>query len=176
MKTIKTYSKLILLLSVCVFGSLISLNAQSYIDEDFLDNIESNARFMLDEQPAAFKENKTPERWDKESAVIIGYSRSILFDKQSRGGFLTKKEKSLWFVEKDRFKIKLNDNNSVEAFSQIYFRYGAKEDGFIARIIKPDGSIVSIDLKSAVNVENINDVPEFFKSFFDKVANSEYTY
>jgi hypothetical protein len=31
-------------------------------------------------------------------------------------------------------------------------------------------------LKNAVGVENINEVPEYFKSFFDKVANSEYHY
>jgi hypothetical protein len=151
-------------------------DAQTYIDEDFLDNLEKNARPLLEEKNAAFKEDKTPAKWDNESAVVIGYSRSVLFDRQSRGGFLSRKEKSLWFVEKDRFKIKLNDNNSVEAFSEIYFRYGTAQDGFIARIIKEDGSVDTIDLKNAVGVESVSDVPEYFKSFFDRVANSEYNY
>jgi hypothetical protein len=149
--------------------------AQSFIDEDFLDKIEANASFMLNENDAIFKSNQTPSKWDKESAVVIGYSRSILFDKLGRG-FMARKEQSLWFIEKNRFKIKLNDKNSVQSFSEIYFRYGNKEDGFIARIIKPDGTISNVDLKNAVGVENIGDVPEYFKSFFDKVANSSYHY
>ncbi|HEY0059066.1 MAG TPA: DUF3857 domain-containing protein [Flavisolibacter sp.] len=150
--------------------------AQGFIDEDFLDKIESNARFMLNEPGPAFKDNGTPSKWDKESAVVIGFSRSILFDKQSRGGFISRKEQSLWFYEKDRFKIKLNDKSAVQAFSEIYFRYGAKEDGFMARIIKDDGTMLNVDLKNAVSVESVDNVPEYFKSFFDKVASSGYRY
>jgi hypothetical protein len=150
--------------------------AQGNIDEDFLDDLDKNARFMLTEQDGAFKENVTPARWDKESAVVIGYSRNVLFDRKSRGGFMTRKERSLWFLEKDHLKIKLNDNNSVQSFSEIYFRYGNKEDGFIARVIKPDGTVETIDLKSAVAVESLNDVPEYFQSFFDQVAYSQYNY
>ncbi|MFL5742571.1 MAG: hypothetical protein ACJ75B_20275 [Flavisolibacter sp.] len=164
------------ILSICLLCLSLFGEAQTYIDEDFLDNIDKNARFMIDQPEAEFKTNQTPAKWNSESAVVMGYSRSILFDKKSRGGFLTRKERSLWFVEKDHFKIKVNDNNSVESFSEIYFRYGTTEDGFIARIIKQDGTIVNIDLKNAVGVENTSDVPEYFKSFFDKVANSEYHY
>lgn len=165
----------IIFLATCLLGLSLCAEAQ-YIDEDFLDNIEANARFMLDEPAPAFKGNTTPVQWDKESAVVIGYSRSVQFDKKSRGGFLTRRERSLWFMEKDRLKIKLNDNNSVSAFSEIYFRYGSKEDGFVARIIKPDGTTENVDLKTAVGVESVNDVPEYFQSFFDKVAQSQYNY
>jgi len=150
--------------------------AQDYIDENFLGSLETNARFMLDEPAPAFKENTTPAKWNSESAVVIGYARNILFDRQSRGGFLTRREKSLWFLEKNHFKIRLNDNNSVQAFSEVYFRYGSKEDGFIARIIKSDGSIRNVGLKTAVAIEGLGDVPEYFRSFFDKVAYSQYQY
>ena len=150
--------------------------AQDYIDENFLGSLETNARFMLDEPAPAFKENATPAKWNSESAVVIGYARNILFDRQSRGGFLTRREKSLWFLEKNHFKIRLNDNNSVQAFSEVYFRYGSKEDGFIARIIKSDGSVRNVGLKTAVAIERLDDVPEYFRSFFDKVAYSQYQY
>lgn len=150
--------------------------AQNYIDDDFLDNIESNARFMLNEPAPAFADNNIPDKWKKESAVIMGYSRSVLFDRKSSGGFFTRKERSLYFLEKVRFKIRLNDNNSVQAFSEIYFRYGAKEDGFIARIIKPDGTVANVDLKNAVGIETGNNIPEFFQSFFDQIAWSQYQY
>lgn len=167
-------TKFILTASVMLLS--LFATAQTYIDEDFLDVIEKNAKPLLLEFDAAFKSNTPPPKWDNESAVILGYSRSVLFDRQSRGGFLSRKEKSLWFVEKDRFKIKLNDNNSVQALSQIYFRYGTNKDGFIGRVIKADGRIEQIDLKNSVGVEDINEVPEFFKSFFDKVASSQYNY
>jgi len=150
--------------------------AQNYIDDDFLDNIESNARFMLNEPAPAFADNIIPDKWKKESAVIMGYSRSVLFDRKSSGGFFSRKERSLYFLEKVRFKIKLNDNNSVQAFSEIYFRYGAKEDGFIARIIKADGTVANVDLKNAVGIESGNNIPEFFQSFFDQIAYSQYKY
>jgi len=175
----KQYIKInhfIIVLAALCFGITFNASGQNFIDEDFLDNIEANARSMFNEPATAFQSNTTPSKWDKESAVIIGYSRSIQFDRTSRGGFITRKERSLWFIEKDRLKIKLNDNNSVNAFSEIYFRYGTKEDGFIARIIKSDGSIVNVDIKNAVGIESTYNVPEFFQSFFDKVARSQYTY
>src|SRR5438067_6223525 len=164
------------LLTAWLLGLSVFVYAQDYIDEDFLGSLDKNARFMLTETAPAFKENAVPSKWNKESAVIIGYARSILFDRQSRGGFLTRRERSLWFHEKDHFKIRLNDNNAVQAFSEIYFRYGAKEDGFIARVVKGDGTIHNVDLKTAITVEDIQSVPEFFRSFFDQVANSEYKY
>lgn len=176
MKAYKNILKPKYILAAFIVVLSVFAEAQTYIDEDFLENLEKNAHPLLEEPNAAFKGNATPAKWDNESAVVLGYSRSVLFDRQSRGGFLTRKERSLWFVEKDRFKIKLNDNNSVQAFSEIYFRYGTKEDGFIARILKQDGSVVEIDLKNAVGVENISEVPEYFKSFFDKLANSQYQY
>lgn len=142
--------------------------SQEYINEDFLDNIEANAKFILDEAAPAFQTNIIPDKWKKESAVVFGYKRSILFDKKSSGGFFTARDRSVYFFEKVRFKIRVNDRNAVEKFSEVYFRYSAKEDGFISRIVKPGGEIVPVDLKDAVGVDNVGEVPEFFKSFFDQ--------
>ena len=153
-----------------------SAKAQDMINEDFLDNIEANAKFILDEASPAFTTNTTPDKWKTESAVVIGYKRSILFDKKSSGGFFTARDRSVYFFEKVRFKIKLNDNNAVDNFSEIYFRYNAKEDGFIARIIKPTGEITNVDLKDAVGIEASSDMPEFFKSFFDQIYGAQRRY
>jgi len=171
----KTAVLLALLLTLCILGGP-RLSAQGFIDEDFLDNLQNNAAGMLKESNAAFNVKTIPSRWEKESAVIIGYSRSVLFDRKSSGGFFTRRERSLYFFEKTRFRIRVNDNSSVESLSTIYFRYGSKEDGFIARIIKGGDTAVNIDLKSAVAVENGSSIPQFFQSFFDKVAYSEYQY
>jgi hypothetical protein len=172
-KTTWKVQAFILFLFISIFQSAI---AQNYIDDDFMDNIDANARFMFNETSQPFKENIVPEKWKNESATIIGFSRSVLFDRKSSGGFFSRKERSLYFLEKVRLKIKLNDNNSVQAFSEMYFRYGSKDDGFVARIIKTDGTITDIDLKNAVGIENGNEVPEYFQSFFDQVAWSQYKY
>ncbi|WP_205511582.1 hypothetical protein [Longitalea arenae] len=172
-KSRATRSLFIALFCICSMSGAL---AQGYIDEDFLDNIESNARFMLQEQAQVFNHKTIPAKWNNESAVIIGYTRNILFDRKSSGGFFSRRERSLYFFEKTHFKIRLNDENAVNAFSEVYFRYGSKEDGFIARITKPGDTATSIDLKNAVGVENDNDIPEYFKSYFDQVARSNYKY
>jgi hypothetical protein len=161
---------------LCIFHTF-QTSAQGYIDEDFLDIIENNARFMLAEQPQVFNNSSMPAKWNNNSAVIIGYSRNILFDRKSSGGFFSRRERSLYFFEKTHFKIRLNDNNAVNAFSEIYFRYGSKEDGFIARITKPGDTAINIDLKTAVGVEENSEIPEYFKSYFDQeMARSSYKY
>jgi hypothetical protein len=162
---------------VFLFMLLVSVSkAQDLINEDFLDNIEANAKFVLDEPATAFGTNVTPDKWRSESAIVIGYKRSILFDKKSSGAFFTARDRSVYFFEKVRFKIKLNDKNSVDNFTQIYFRYSDKQDGFIARIIKSDGEVVPVDLSDAVGIEAGSDMPEFFKSFFDQTYGSERRY
>src|SRR5687767_5153288 len=90
------------LLMLMIAGVLFnqSVSAQGYIDEDFLDNLHANAAGMLKEPNAAFNVATIPSKWDKESAVIIGYSRSVLFDRKSSGGFFTRRERSLYFFEK----------------------------------------------------------------------------
>ena len=140
------------------------------------ENWKAMQKMLLDQAGSEFKVTSTPAKWDKESAVVIGYSRSVLFDRKTSGGFLARKSSTLWFIEKNQFRIKVNDKNAVLSFSQIYFRAGAKEDGFVARIIKPDGVVVTVDLKTAVGVEDNSNVPEYFQSFFDKVTSGQYRY
>jgi len=165
----------LLILFLLIINTM-ALVAQDYINEDFLDNLEANAKFILDEPATAFSVNVVPDKWKSESATVIGYKRSILFDKKSSGGFFTAKDRSVYFFEKVRFKIKLNDNNAVQSFTEVYFRYNDKEDGFIARIIKQEGEVVNVDLKDAVGVEPGSDMPEFFKSFFDQIYGAQRRY
>ena len=156
--------------------SAIPGRAQDFIDEDFLDNIEANAKFIWAEPAAAFAVTESPAKWNEESAVVMGYKRSILFDKKSSGGFFSPRQKNVFFFEKVRLKIQLHDKNSVQAFSEIYFRYSSKEDGFVARIIKPGGETSAVDLKEAVELEPGSDIPEFFKSFFDQTSGAQSRY
>jgi len=157
------YLCLVLLLSL-----QIPVEAQNIIDEEFLDNIEVNAKPLWEENITAFTTNIVPEKYKNESAVVFGFKRSVNIDKKSRSGFLSKGERSLLFNESVRFKIILNDRNAVKGFTEIYFRYSDRTDGFSARIIKPGGGVETISLNDAVGLEFQQDVPEFFKSFFDQ--------
>ena len=150
--------------------------AQSIINEDFLDNIEDNAKPLWTENNTVFVSNIVPEKYKNESAVILGYQRSVNIDKKSRFGFLSKGERSLVFLENIRFKIRLNDRNAVKAFTEVYFRYSDKIDGFSAKIWKQDGSAKPISLISSIAVESVTDVPEFYKSFFDQQVGSQRRY
>ena len=170
----KLFIKLIIPLFLFILP--IALNAQSIINEDFLDNIEENAKPLWADNNAAFLSNTVPEKYKNESAVIFGYQRSVTIDKKSRFGFLSKGERSLVFLENIRFKIKLNDRNAVKAFTEVYFRYSDKIDGFSAKIWKQDGSVKPISLISSIAVESVSDVPEFYKSFFDQQVGSQRRY
>lgn len=168
------YKKIILPVVFVLFASAAS--AQTIINEDFLDNIEDNAKSLWAENIPAFAVNTVPDKYKNESAIVFGFKRSVTIDKKSRFGFLSKGERSLLFFENVRFKIKLNDKNSVKSFTEIYFRYSDKTDGFSARITKPDGTSKVVSLNDAVGVESVSDVPEFFKSFFDQQVGAQKRY
>lgn len=167
--------KLLLLFFSLVFSFGVA-HAQTIIDEDFLDLIEKNASGLWAQPAPAFTNNSIPDKYSKESAVILGFKRELTIDKKSKFGFLTRGERSLVFYENIRFKIKLNDKNAVNAFSEFYFRYSDKEDGFSAKIYKNNGVVTNVQLADAVKVENTSSVPEFFKSFFDQELNAQNRY
>ena len=166
---------ILLLSSLLLICSAVSF-AQNVIDEDFLDNIEGNAKILWNENIPAFANNTVPDKYKDASAVVFGFKRSVTIDKKSRSGFLSKGERSLLFFENVRFKIKLNDRNSVKSFTEVYFRYSDKTDGFSAKITKTDGSVKAVSLNDAVGVESVSNVPEFFKSFFDQQSGSQRRY
>lgn len=144
----------------------ISASTQEIIDEDFIDVLSKNAQELLSEQDGDFSLTAIPDKWKNESAVTIGYKKHILFDKK-RSGLLGGKE-NLVLLEKKRMKLVLGDKKAVDMFSQLYFRYSSKFDGFGAVIYKEDGTKKEISLTRAVSIEGNDNVPEFFKSFFDQ--------
>ncbi len=168
--------KIKMILLLFVLGPALPAMSQEIIDEDFLDNIETNAAPLWSESTAQFNITTMPDKYKNESAIVIGYKRSVTIDKKSRSGFLSKGERSLVFLENVRFRIKLNDRNSVKEFTEIYFRYSDKTDGFSAKIIKPDQTARVVSLNEAVGVESVSDVPEFFKSFFDQQSGGQNRY
>lgn len=167
--------KIISILSILIICCNCGLS-QVIIDEDFLDVIAKNAQPLWSQSSSQFSNNIVAEKYKKESAVIFGWKRELSIDKTSKAGFLKKGERSLVFYENVRFKIKLNDRNAVKSFTEFYFRYSDKEDGFSAKVTKKDGITSTISLSDAVKVESVSEVPEFFKSFFDQEVNASNRY
>ena len=154
---------------VCILSAVLLSavgNGQEVIDEDFIDILSKNAQELFSEQDGDFVVKTIPDKWANESSVTIGYKKHILFDKK-RSGLLGGKE-NLVLLEKKRMKVKLADNKAVDNFSTLYFRYSSKFDGFGAIVYKTDGSKKEISLAKAVSIEDNDQVPEFFKSFFDQ--------
>ncbi len=63
-------------------------NAQSYIDEDFITNLDKNTQTLWAVQNNYFQLNNVPEKYKDESGVIIGFKRDLSIDKKSSGNFL----------------------------------------------------------------------------------------
>ncbi len=106
-------------LSLAIYIISFSAIGQDYINENFIDDIEVNAKPMWAETSPAFKVTAIADKYADESAVIIGYKRHVTLDKKSRMGFFSRGDHSLTFYENVRFKIKLNDRNSVQSFTEL---------------------------------------------------------
>lgn len=159
---------LLVLMNLLLF---VSANSQDIIDEDFIEVLSRNgSEVLVEETDADFNVTAIPEKWVNESVVAMAYREHILFDKR-RSGLLGGKE-NVVVIETKRMKLKLLDKGAVENFSELYFRYGSKFDGFVAIVFKADGTKKEVSLLKAVSIEDNDNVPEFFKSFFDQnVAN-----
>ena len=157
-----------IMLIALIMSLAFSTKAQDIIDDDFLDNIEKNATPLWADNTAAFTTTIVPAKYKDESAVVFGYKRNVTIDKKFRAGFLSKGQSSLMFYENVHFKIKLNDKSAVKTFTEVYFRYSDKEDGFSAKIIKANGSSNTVSLNDAVSLESNDKVSEFYQSFFDQ--------
>lgn len=161
----------IIILALAVPGS--KATGQTYILPAEIKSLGANSAEMLQNIPAPFKATTTPSKWEKESGVIIAYSRNLVLDKKS--SFLNS-NKMLYFFETRRFRIKLLDMNAVNKFSEIYFRYSSNEDGFVARVIKPGEAPQPIDLKKAVKIPSGADIPEYYQSITTDLTDRNYTY
>lgn len=171
MQSIRSLSILLLL---SLFSAGHSLYAQEMIDEDFLDALSENAKEVWAETDQDFTVSKSPAKWIDESAVAVAYKKHILFDKK-RSGLLGGKEK-LVLVERKHMKVILQDRQAVNDFSELYFRYSSKMDGFGAVVYKTDGTKKEIPLTRSVSIEDNDNVPEFFKSFFDQNVSNRNEY
>lgn len=143
---------------------VLMINAGSYaqtIKEELANKLQANADAVSRESDAGFSSNTTPAKWDGFSAVIISQKIKFIFDKSSGNDKLN-------VYETVRRKIKLQDKDAVNNYSEFYFRSGHPNDGFALHIIKADGTVDTVSLLTAVLVEDNDDVPNLFTPYFGK--------
>ncbi len=119
-------------------------------------------------QPGATIENEfsvtaVPDKWKKESAVIIGQHSEYLFTRLS----LNKKSAVTRINEYVHKRIKLQDKAALEAYSTFYYNTMGADGNAEYKVIKASGKEVTIDMKNAIAEEK--DVPAIYKSIFLKL-------
>jgi hypothetical protein len=122
----------LLLCSKVIFAQLIYIQPKIKVDYKDL-----HAQQKKDTEPE-FKVTKIPEKYINESYIVL-VEKKIISD-----------HKTFYY---GRTRIKLNDLTSLETFSEFKFDEG---DEFEIKIIKPDGKTTLVDLKDAVDDENIS--------------------
>jgi len=112
-----------------------------------------------------FKIVAVPDKWKNESAVILAQKTDYAYLRKSMANIMTIKE----FVRK---RIKLQDKNALENFSEFYYVLYGKKTEVAYSIIKSNGKKIDIDLSNAIEVNK--DVPGVFKPIYFTTNTSFY--
>ena len=102
-----------------------------------------------------------PDKWSKESAVIIGQKSEYSFTRLVAGKRYSTVVRIREFVHK---RIKLQDKNALEKFSTFYYVTMGKDGNAQYQIIKASGKKIDIDMKSAIEEES--DIPTIYKPIY----------
>ena len=143
------------------FSFALSAGKSQTIKEDLALKIQANIELVFKDADASFGSNQAPEKWKGFSGVILAQKTKFVFDKVQGADKLN-------VYETGHRKIQLLDKDAVSRYSEFYFRTGHLNDGFSLHIIKPDGSVDTVSLLTAVLVEDVDDVPGAFTPYFDK--------
>lgn len=174
--------------------------AQQHINKKQLEVLNKGAAEskLLADDDNDFTHNAAAGKWEDESAIILSQKTSFDFDRKGVSAgkrigrniwgavfalptlgmslLLANSDNSMKMLieERERRKILLKDKFAIEQYSVLYFRLSAEGDGFAARVIKANGNTQKIDMAEAVTVDNINAVPNLFRSYTDQRFSSSY--
>jgi hypothetical protein len=108
-----------------------------------------------------FAVSTVPEKWNKESAVVIGQKSEYLFTRLASGKRYTTVVRITEYVHK---RIKLQDKNALEKFSTFYYVTMGKDGKAAYQIIKAGGKKIEVDMKNAIEEES--DIPAIYKPIY----------
>jgi len=137
-----------------VVGLLFALQpAISQSREDKL-KIENDKKYF-DDSDKDFDVKEVPEKWKTESAVIL--CQKLSFSYTTENNLSTDNYHIEEYVRK---RIKLLDKAAVEEFSKFYFLSSASVG---IHIVKPNGTVVDVDLSAAISEES--QIPSIYRSY-----------
>ena len=165
---------LLMLVTFCFLSS--SVLAQKDKDEtkDYSKMKEELNQKIFGTADPYFKDNKLPDQYKDESAVILAQKHSLESDSKMkfRIGLFARSGAKFSFFDIFRKKLFINDQSALTEYSQLSFNKlqskgwsplgKMKNYTFInIRLIKPNGSIKTIDVdESAVTIKNEKDQKE----------------
>jgi hypothetical protein len=112
-----------------------------------------------------FSATAVPEKWSKESAVIIGQKTEYQFTRLASGKKYTTVVRINEYVHK---RIKLQDKNALEKFSTFYYVTMGKDGKAEYQVIKASGKRVDIDMSTAI--EEDSDIPAIYKPIYYRLG------
>jgi hypothetical protein len=104
-----------------------------------------------------FKITKVPDNWAQESAVIIAQKIDYAYVRKTMASGMTIKE----YVRK---RIRLQDKNALEKFSEFYYATYGKRTDVAYSIIKANGKVVPVDLSKGIEVDK--DVDNVYRPIY----------
>jgi hypothetical protein len=111
-----------------------------------------------------FAVTTVPEKWNKESAVVIGQKSEYSFTRLATGKKYTTVVRIREYVHK---RVKLQDKNALEKFSTYYYTTMGKDGSAEYQIIKASGKRIDVDMKTAIEEEK--DVPAMYRPIYYKL-------
>ncbi len=104
-----------------------------------------------------FKQTKVPDQWAQESAVILAQKIDYAYVRKAMSNVMTIRE----YVRK---RIRLQDKNALEKFSEFYFVTYGKRTEITYNIIKANGKVESVDMSKSIEVNK--DVDNIYRPIY----------
>ena len=97
--------------------------------------------------------------------MIIGQKTEYLFSRLVSGRKFTPVVRIREYIHK---RIELQDKNALEKFSTFYYVTMGKDGKAEYKVIKADGKLVDIDMKTAIEEEK--DIPSIYRPIYYKLG------
>lgn len=180
-------NSLSLLLLLILLLSTNCLSAQRIAEKRLKEMEKLLQETLLLHQDSDFETSGIKNPHTNESAVLLSHKTTFDFDTrrenkglkaliaiQTLGTVNPLRQKDLLVLERERRKILLQDNFSVDKYSVLYFRLDEEEDLFDARVIKKNGIVHKVSLFDATKVGFYSEVPSDYLGYTDAPPTKRY--
>ena len=148
-------------IQVFIFLLLITVG-NSFAQSDNKKDLKKLHDLQNEDTEPAFKEFKTPKEYTNESMVMMAEKFKLIQSKISKKPTANNPYPEQ-YAAYARIRVKLNDLNAIEQYSDFSFQEG---DEIEIKIVKADGKITEIDLKDAVDGENVKTSNSYYNYYY----------